>query len=623
MTYPIPNGYADYNFGFLGDFREGISDSNMLAGIIGLNVKAYGATGNNTNDAVAFDLLFDDINRLGSVTLDQPISVTVPAGVYDLRAAGVRKLLVSNVTFNIDPDAILIFRDGPFFTAGDDLLPTIQNIWVYGGQPRINSSDTVIGTNTAFIYGVNMARLFMVGQRFVNCPYFRGVSSTTLSGIFISRFSGSSHITKDAVHIDTSANVNSVAASLFLTNDFAYGYVPPTNPAFSPKAITGATQANPVVVTCPSHGYATGDRIRHGGVTGMTELNGLDATITALTANTYSLNGVDGTGFGAFVAAGTPWAVELLWTWQYDTAIVSIKGHWDTAVIQGGLYQHYPWLWKLEQTGAGTITYIYEQEVIWDFAGSGHIWATINSTGAISHVEIHGGWNFTCNDDWLKVTRPGAGFITDLKVTNHTIGMTGGSFINDKDTDAIINLEVNNVRVVGMGRARVGLCYLFRPGNTGNNTSTIRDVRMENPGGYYPNGATYLRPDIGIQLTQDLRWTVLNNELDCLTTHYDIPTVGTTGSRQRLVRNNKCRSGALPEYITTTSPAAPASGVLQTNHTGFNQRITLYGGAMTAVAQNGVTVMTGGGPFTLTVSPGETWSVTHGGAPTMTITHLD
>lgn len=71
------------------------------------------------------------------------------------------------------------------------------------------------------------------------------------------------------------------------------------------KTITGATQANPCVITATSHGYATGDRIRIKDIVGMTELNDRTFVITYATANTFSLNGVDSTGYTAYSSAGT------------------------------------------------------------------------------------------------------------------------------------------------------------------------------------------------------------------------------------------------------------------------------------------------------------------------------
>lgn len=75
---------------------------------------------------------------------------------------------------------------------------------------------------------------------------------------------------------------------------------------FRDFTITGATQANPVVITIPdTTQLETGDQVEISGVVGMTELNGNTYTITVINGTTVSLDGIDGTGFTAYVSGGT------------------------------------------------------------------------------------------------------------------------------------------------------------------------------------------------------------------------------------------------------------------------------------------------------------------------------
>lgn len=76
------------------------------------------------------------------------------------------------------------------------------------------------------------------------------------------------------------------------------------------KNITGATQANPCVVTVVGHGYTTGQRIQVASVGGMTQLNGNSYYITKLTADTFSLStlagiAIDSSAYSAYTAGGT------------------------------------------------------------------------------------------------------------------------------------------------------------------------------------------------------------------------------------------------------------------------------------------------------------------------------
>lgn len=77
------------------------------------------------------------------------------------------------------------------------------------------------------------------------------------------------------------------------------------------KTITGATQANPVVVTTSAgHGYSDGDEVLIEAVVGMTEINDKTFVVANKAATTFELtdndgNNIDGTGFTAYSSAGT------------------------------------------------------------------------------------------------------------------------------------------------------------------------------------------------------------------------------------------------------------------------------------------------------------------------------
>ena len=68
--------------------------------------------------------------------------------------------------------------------------------------------------------------------------------------------------------------------------------------------ITGATQANPVVITAKNHRFANGDRLHFIDIIGMTELNNNYYEVANQTKDTFELLGVDGTAFSAYVSDG-------------------------------------------------------------------------------------------------------------------------------------------------------------------------------------------------------------------------------------------------------------------------------------------------------------------------------
>jgi len=85
----------------------------------------------------------------------------------------------------------------------------------------------------------------------------------------------------------------------------------------SPVTITGATAANPVVITATSHGFSDGDEVdiydiewvpttdEFGNDTQPSQLNTKRFTVANSTANTFELSGEDGSAFNAYVSGGT------------------------------------------------------------------------------------------------------------------------------------------------------------------------------------------------------------------------------------------------------------------------------------------------------------------------------
>ena len=76
------------------------------------------------------------------------------------------------------------------------------------------------------------------------------------------------------------------------------------------KTISGATQADPVVITATAHGFSSGDQVFIQGVGGMAELNGRTFRVSNATTNTFELDSIgvvdiDGTGYGAYTGGGT------------------------------------------------------------------------------------------------------------------------------------------------------------------------------------------------------------------------------------------------------------------------------------------------------------------------------
>lgn len=116
--------------------------------------------------------------------------------------------------------------------------------------------------------------------------------------------SGSSALTGSGVPFAKTTH-NGQACGVADLNGNMYEVSPGLTCFTTAKAITGATAANPVQITAVAHGFATGDIIQLTSLGGITQLNSNLFKITVTGADTFTLNGVDGTGFAAYTSGGS------------------------------------------------------------------------------------------------------------------------------------------------------------------------------------------------------------------------------------------------------------------------------------------------------------------------------
>ena len=149
--------------------------------------------------------------------------------------------------------------------------------------------------------------------------------------------------------------------------------------------ISGATAANPVVITAAGHGLSNGDEIGIFGVGGMTELNGNGYTVANKTANTFQLSGINGTGYTTYTSGGD--------------IRVAINSTSFTAYVSGGEARE-------RATSVSGLEHL-EGEVVQILAeGAAHTDKTVAS-GAITldrpSSKVHVGKQFTSDFEMLRL----------------------------------------------------------------------------------------------------------------------------------------------------------------------------------------------------------------------------
>lgn len=93
-----------------------------------------------------------------------------------------------------------------------------------------------------------------------------------------------------------------VSANLFTISNYVFAQHP-----FDARtvSVTGATKANPCVVSVASDSFRTGDFVTITGVVGMTQLNGNTYRVTRISSSQIQLDNVNSTAYGTYVSGGT------------------------------------------------------------------------------------------------------------------------------------------------------------------------------------------------------------------------------------------------------------------------------------------------------------------------------
>lgn len=170
-------------------------------------------------------------------------------------------------------------------------------------------------------------------QAALDVAFTEGVTVVQLSGDFSVDPSTSALIIKEGVYLDlnwgTLTRIGTDKNKNMIENFEAN--------ADSEKNISGATQANPcVITTSTAHGYAVGDRVYINDISGMTELNFETYQIASVpTTTTFSLLDTDSISFTAYSSGGR--SVRLGQNWGvYNGTIIGTGASVGVTTTQSG-----------------------------------------------------------------------------------------------------------------------------------------------------------------------------------------------------------------------------------------------------------------------------------------------
>jgi len=163
------------------------------------------------------------------------------------------------------------------------------------------------------------------------CTFSKGGTIEGMSGTAIS-YDGAQGLSIQCYFEENGLDVDGTYGNT--SSSVSYGvHIAGTYTSKTPETPVGATRANPVVITTSeAHGRQTGDAVYIVSVGGMTEINGLSHRVTRISDTQFSLDGVDGTSYGTFVADGLGRVHPYTIKWGKTFGCASI-GNWHTGAM--------------------------------------------------------------------------------------------------------------------------------------------------------------------------------------------------------------------------------------------------------------------------------------------------
>ncbi len=189
--------------------------------------------------------------------------------------------------------------------------------------------------------------------------------------------------------------------------------------------ITGATSANPVVITANSHGLSNDDRVFISSVGGMTEINNLEFTVANVTTNTFELSGIDGSAYTTYTSGGTVGKIVEVATSYSVTDIFEINFTQSADVVYLAHKDHEPA--KLTRTTATSFTLTDIAFIDGPYLDENATDTTLYASAQTGTVTLTASADLFSSDDVGRVVR-----FRELLETNHDEWAASTSYANNE-----------------------------------------------------------------------------------------------------------------------------------------------------------------------------------------------
>lgn len=253
--------------------------------------------------------------------------------------------------------------------------------------------------------------------------------------------------------------------------------------------ITGATQANPVVITTSAaHNWVDNDEVFIDSIVGMTELNGRRFIVVNTTATTAELLGEDGTSYTAYSSGGTATQTLTRILNGVDPAANTVAWNEVSGADRYGIYKFQNGAWGLIGESEGLS--FYDDNITAD-ASISHprsrnpFRGTDNKPGVVSFYEqrrVFGGTNNSPDTEFFSQV----GSYNNMNVSSPLLD-------SDAITASLASLEVNEIRhFVPLNNLLVFTSGAEWRVDAGDNSYFAASTIKQKPQSYW--GCSYRRP---------------------------------------------------------------------------------------------------------------------------------
>jgi Flp pilus assembly protein TadG len=230
--------------------------------------------------------------RSTSTTDGQMQAIGAPALVAQL--SGVSDATITSSSFKIVGTKVT-------GTATASVVPVIANLWLQGNMTIGAESEVARSSTNLEVSIVLDITGSMRGQKLTDLK----TAAKDLIDLVVSDVQTPFYSKAALVPFEVGVNLGSYAASGRGAIAAAKSVTGASWMTGSSKNITAITRNNPVRITSNAHGFNNGDVVWISGVNGMTQLNNRAFVVTGRAANTFQLQGVNGSSYSSYSSGGT------------------------------------------------------------------------------------------------------------------------------------------------------------------------------------------------------------------------------------------------------------------------------------------------------------------------------